>query len=52
MTAVNMTDFDRATVDGLLSTTRSVRRRLDLDRAVERGVVEECLQLRAPSAHR
>ena len=46
MTAVNVTDFDRATVDGLLSTTRSVRRRLGLGaRGVERGVVEECLQL-------
>lgn len=45
MTPVDVTDFDRATVDGLLSTTRSVRRRLDLDRAVERSVVEECLQL-------
>jgi nitroreductase len=45
MTAVDVTDFDRTTVDGLLSTTRSVRRRLDLDRTVERGVIEECLQL-------
>lgn len=37
--------------DQLLSTTRSVRRRLDLDRPVERAVVEECLNLalQAPS---
>lgn len=31
--------------DQLLSTTRAVRRRLDLDRPVEREVVEECLRL-------
>ncbi len=37
--------------DDLLTTTRSVRRRLDLDRPVERSVVKECLQLalQAPS---
>jgi nitroreductase len=40
------------TPDELLTTTRSVRRRLDLQRPVERGTVEECLQLalQAPSA--
>ena len=32
-------------VDELLTTTRTVRRRLDLDRPVPRGVVEECLKL-------
>jgi nitroreductase len=31
--------------DELLSTTRAVRRRLDLERAVEREVLEECLRL-------
>jgi nitroreductase len=31
------------TPDELLSTTRSVRRRLDLTRPVERGLIEECL---------
>jgi nitroreductase len=31
--------------DELLSTTRSVRKRLDLDRPVDRKVVEECLEL-------
>src|SRR5438128_1496308 len=40
------------TPDELLSTTRSVRKRLDLDRPVEREVLEECfaLALQAPSA--
>jgi len=33
------------TTDELLSTTRAVRRRLDLARPVERGLVEECLGL-------
>jgi nitroreductase len=32
-------------LDEVLSTTRSVRRRLDLTRPVERGVLEECLRL-------
>jgi nitroreductase len=33
------------TPDELLSTTRAVRKRLDLKRPVERGVLEECLRL-------
>ncbi len=33
------------TIDELLSTTRAVRRRLDLERPVERDVLEECLRL-------
>jgi nitroreductase len=39
------------TADELLTTTRTVRRRLDLDRPVERQVLEECLSLavQAPS---
>jgi len=39
------------TPDELLTTTRSVRRRLDLDRAVEPEVLTECLELalQAPS---
>ncbi len=42
-----MTDapFDLETVDRLLSTTRAVRRRLDLERPVERGVLLDCLRL-------
>ena len=33
------------TPDQLLSTTRSVRKRLDLSRPVEREVIEECLRI-------
>lgn len=46
------TGRDIATVDWLLTTTRSVRRRLDLSRPVERSLIEECLQLAvyAPNA--
>ncbi|SPM36606.1 Nitroreductase [Mycobacterium rhizamassiliense] len=44
--------MDIATVDELLSTTRSVRKRLDLTRPVSREVVLECIQLamQAPTA--
>lgn len=44
--------FDLATVDRLLSTTRAVRKRLDLERPVPREVVLECLRLSvyAPNA--
>jgi len=44
--------FDLASTDALLSTTRAVRRRLDLDRPVERDVLLECvsLALQAPAA--
>ena len=40
------------TPDELLSTTRAVRRRLDLDRPVARELIEECLRLavQAPSS--
>jgi nitroreductase len=37
--------FDTAQTDLLLSTTRAVRRRLDLDRPVEPDVILECLEL-------
>jgi nitroreductase len=37
--------MDLATVDELLTTTRSVRKRLDLTRPVERAVIEGCLEL-------
>jgi nitroreductase len=44
--------IDVANADLLLSTTRSVRRRLDFERPVEREVLLECLQLavQAPTA--
>jgi nitroreductase len=43
---------DISAVDELLSTTRAVRRRLDLARPVDREVILECLQLatQAPTA--
>lgn len=37
--------MDTEVTDELLSTTRAVRRRLDLDRPVEREVVLDCLRL-------
>jgi hypothetical protein len=39
------------TADEVLKTTRSVRKRLDFDRPVERAIVEECLDiaLQAPT---
>ncbi len=44
--------MDISTVDEVLSTTRAVRRRLDLTRPVEREVIVECLRLaiQAPTA--
>ena len=44
--------FDLEQTDRLLSTTRAVRRRLDLERPVERQVILECLRLsqQAPTA--
>jgi nitroreductase len=49
--AVSADDLDRLTVDRLLTTTRSVRKRLDFTRTVEREVIDECLQiaLQAPT---
>jgi nitroreductase len=38
-------DFDLATTDRLLSTTRAVRRRLDLGRPVEPQVIHDCIAL-------
>ncbi len=37
--------MDVTTVDRLLETTRSVRLRLDLERPVERAVIEECVEV-------
>src|SRR5712664_2962019 len=46
-----LTTRSQLTPDELLSTTRAVRRRLDLTRPVERSVIEDCLRLaqQAPS---
>ena len=37
--------MDLATVDDLLTTTRSVRKRLDLSRPVEPEVLERCIEI-------
>lgn len=44
--------FDLAQTDRLLSTTRAVRRRLDLERPVERELLLDCIRLaqQAPTA--
>jgi nitroreductase len=39
------TDIDIAATDRLLTTTRAVRRRLDLDRPVERQVLLDCIDI-------
>jgi len=46
-----MTTLDCATVDHLLTTTRSVRKRLDLSRPVEPELLERCIEiaLQAPT---
>src|SRR5437016_11526200 len=40
-----MSTIDVATVDRLLTTTRTVRKRLDLTRPVEREVIERCIEI-------
>ncbi|MCC6165654.1 MAG: nitroreductase family protein [Caldilineaceae bacterium] len=44
--------MDLATIDRLLTTTRSVRKRLDLTRPVETEVIERCIEIaiQAPTA--
>ena len=37
--------YDRDSVDHVLTTTRSVRRRLDFDRSIEPEVIEECISI-------
>jgi nitroreductase len=37
--------MDLATVDKLLTTTRTVRKRLDLSRPVEPAIIQECLEI-------
>ena len=47
-----MEPFERSTVDRLLSTTRAVRHRLDLERPVEEADLRDCIRLAtyAPNA--
>ncbi len=45
MSTASPAPFDLAETDRLLSTTRAVRKRLDLDRPVPREVILECLRL-------
>jgi nitroreductase len=40
-----MAELDLAVADELLSTTRSVRKRLDLDRPVDPTLIDECIEL-------
>ncbi|HRE02521.1 MAG TPA: nitroreductase family protein, partial [Ilumatobacteraceae bacterium] len=49
---MSFTESERAAADKLLTTTRSVRRRLDLERPVPRSLVMECIEmaLQAPTA--
>ena len=37
--------MDLTAVDELLTTTRSVRRRLDLARPVEHSLIQQCLEI-------
>ena len=48
---MRVADLDRASIDHVLTTTRAVRRRLDLDRPVPLDLVYECLEigLQAPT---
>ena len=50
---VRIEDLDQESVDHVLTTTRAVRRRLDLDRPVPLDVVNECLDiaLQAPTGY-
>jgi nitroreductase len=48
---MDLASLDLASIDHALMTTRSVRKRLDFSRPVERKVIEECIEiaLQAPS---
>jgi nitroreductase len=47
-----MTNFDLDQIDRLLTTTKAVRRRLDLTRPVERQLVVECIRLASHAPNR
>jgi nitroreductase len=40
-----VTDLDIAVADELLSTTRSIRKKLDLERPVDPALIDECIEL-------
>lgn len=40
-----MSEFDLSSVDNILKTTRSVRKRLDFSRPISRDILEECLEI-------
>jgi nitroreductase len=40
-----MSEFDLPQIDRLLTTTRAVRKRLDLERPVEPEVIQECIRI-------
>jgi nitroreductase len=42
---IGVSNLDLSVTDHLLTTTRAVRKRLDLDRPVERSVILECLRI-------
>lgn len=44
-TTSEMSTMDLTTIDHVLTTTRSVRKRLDLDRPLEPEIVQECLEI-------
>ncbi|MDG5761058.1 nitroreductase family protein [Natronococcus sp. A-GB1] len=50
---IRIDDLDRHSIDHVLTTTRAVRRRLDLERSVSLEVVNECLEigLQAPTGY-
>ncbi|WP_290813214.1 nitroreductase family protein [Halovivax sp.] len=50
---VRIEDLDRRSIDHVLTTTRAVRRRLDLERPVPLDVIDECLDiaLQAPTGY-
>lgn len=45
MTSDDRTDFDLDETDRLLTTTKQVRKRLDLDRPVPRALILECIDI-------
>lgn len=42
---MSASDIDKSATDLLLTTTRTVRKRLDLERSVSRSIILECLEI-------